>query len=184
MNAANIQTVPTKKEAKELLKQQIDEYLAAQPESMQKFHKWMKGLDVAGVVLIAAAFILAMYLSINWKAVNPSLIPVAWFLFAISASPLMVLVGIHSLVLRAFPPVILPGKTQTFVTGNKAIWYGAGTILISLVVAAFWGMFAYATWTSNWAMLNPLIRILTSVMGIGITVSILLSIAQKVLKAR
>jgi len=184
MNATNIQSFPTKKEIRQQLKQQIADYLAAQPESMQKFHRWMKVLDTAGVALIAAAFILAMYVSINWTAVQQPFIPVAWFLFAASVTPTMILVGIQAIVLRAFPPVLMPGKTQAFVTGSKAIWYGVGIILVSLITAAFWGLFAYATWTHNFAMLAPLIRILGTVMGYGIVASILLGMAQKIIKSR
>lgn len=184
MNAINIQTAPTKNEDKVQLKQQIADYLAAQSDSKQKFHIWMKVLEVAGAALIAIAFILALYVSINWRAVDPTIIPVAWFLFIASATPLMILFGIEAIVLQAFPSAAMPGKTQKFVSGSKAIWYGAGLILAGLASAAFWGLFAYATWTLNFAMLEPLIRILGNGLGLAIAAGVLLGMAQKVFKSR
>jgi hypothetical protein len=99
-----------------------------------------------------------------------------------------VLAGLHSIVLRAFPPIVLPGKVQKFVTGSEAIWFGLGTILVALAVAVFWGVFAYATWTQNWAILQPLIGFLGVVLGVGIAASIVVGMAytiiQKITKTR
>jgi len=176
----NVKKIETGKEAREHLRLQLSEYVEKQPESTQSFHRWMKLLEAAGAGIIAAAFITALYFSFAWKRIDPILIPTAWFAFVVSASPLAVLIGLHSLILKAFPPVILPGKVQKFVTGSGAMWPGWGFILMGLAVAAFWGLFAYATWTLNWAMLKTLI----SILGVGMTISILYAIFQKILKSR
>jgi len=182
--STNVQKFATGKEAKENFKLQLAQYLAQLPESTQSLHKWMKRLEAAGAGIIAATFIVALYLSIAWKSVNPIMIPVAWFVFAASAAPAMIFVGLDAITLRAFPPVLLPGKLPTFVTGSRAVWTGWAFILLAVVVVAFWGFFAYAVGTFNMVMLEPLIRILGGVLGIVMTVSILYAMFQKISQRR
>ena len=171
-------------ESKQDLRAQLAQYVEQQPESTLAFHKWMKRLEVAGAGIMATAFIVAMYVSVAWKSVNPIVIPIAWFLFAASAAPAMIFVGLDAITLRAFPPAVWPGKQQKFVTGSGAVWAGGAFILLALVVAAFWGVFAYSVWTLNLAMLEPLIGILSVVMGVGIVISMLFTTFQKIFKSR
>jgi hypothetical protein len=171
-------------ESKQALRAQLAQYVAQQPESTQASHKWMKRLEVAGAGIMAAAFIVAMYVSVAWKSVNPIVIPIAWFFFAASAAPAMIFLGLDAITLRAFPPVVWPGKQQKFVTGSRAVWTGWAFILIALAVAAFWGFFAYAVGTLNLAMLEPLIGILGVVIGVGIVISMLFTTFQKIFKSR
>ena len=175
----NVQKSLTNKEARENLKAQLAQYLALQPESIQSAHKVMKGLEVTGVVIIIAAFSVAMVVSIAWKSLNPQVIPIAWFVFAASMGLTMILLGLDAIILQAFPPVLWPGKPPAFVTGSGAVWRGWAFIVGGLVAAALWGFFAYATWTQNWAMLRPLINVL----GVVMTIAILYSIFKKVTKA-
>jgi len=172
----------TQPETKEQLRQQIAQYVEQQSESKQAAHQWMKRLEGVGVGVILAAFIVALYLSFAWKSIDPILIPIAWFAFVASAGPLAVIIGLHSLILKASPPVIIPGKAQKFVTGSGAVWSGLGFIVSGVALSAFWGFFAYATWTQNWVVLQPLIGFLGVVMGVGIAVSILVGMAQKIIK--
>ena len=181
---ANVQKFATEKEAKEHFKLQLAEYLGQQPESTQSLHKWMKRLEAAGVGIIVAAFIVAMYVSVAWRSVNPIVIPMAWFFFAASVAPVMIFLGLDAIILRAFPPVMWPGKLPKFVTGSGAVWTGWGFILLALVVAAFWGFFAYSVGTFNLATLEPLVKILSVAVGIGITIRILYTILQKTSKPR
>jgi hypothetical protein len=168
------------KEARENLKLQLAEYLAQQPGSTQTVHKVMNGLEVAGVVIIITAFIVALVLSFAWKSINPMMIPIAWFAFAASASLTMILLGLDAIVLRAFPPILWPGKPSRFTTGSGATWRGWAFMAGGLAAVALWGLFAYAIWTQNWTMLRPLINIL----GIGMTIAVLYSILMKFAKAR
>lgn len=183
-HAANIQNIQTSKETRERLKMQLAQYLSGQSETVQSVHRWMKCLEAASAGLIAGGFIMAVYVSIAYQRVNPALIPLAWFFFAASPSLMLILNGMHSILLRAAPAIVLPGKVQSFTTGRRAILSGAALILGGLLDAAFWGIFIYATWMANWSLLTPLITILGVVMGVGIAVSILLSMAQKILKLR
>lgn len=175
----NVQKFVTDKEARENLKVQLAEYLAEQSESIRATHKWMKRVDVAGVGIVAAAFAVALYVSIAWKSLNPTMIPVAWFAFATSLSLMVMLFGLHAILIRAYPPVILPGKVQKFLSGSGAVWTGAASIVGGLILAALWIAFAYSTATFNLAMIVPLMNILGVVVSIGILVSIVFAIYQK-----
>lgn len=184
----NIQKTFTKNEAREQLKLQLARYLEQLPESTRAAHKWMKRLEAASLGVVVAVFILALYVSIAWKSFNPAMIALAWFAYAVSFAPIVVLIGIHSIILRASPPVLLPGKAQRFLTGAGAVWAGVGYIVGGLAFAAFWGLFAYATWTQSYELLKPLIGFLGVVMGVGIAASILYSMIsttfQKLFKSR
>ena len=169
----HVKEIRSDKEAREHLKLQLAKYVESQPEATQSFHRWMKRLEAAAAGIIAAAFIIALYLSFAWEHIDPILIPTAWFAFAASASPLAVLIGLHAIILKAFPPIILPGKAQKFVTGSGATWSGAGSIVAGAALAAFWSLFAFATVTQNWSLLSPLIGFLGVVMGIGMAASLL-----------
>jgi hypothetical protein len=196
-STVSIQGVGTKKEAKEQLKLQLAQYVAEQPESRQTSHRLMKDLEVASLVIVGALFILAMYVSIDWMSVPPQAIPTAWFAFAGSFSLTIVLVGLHAVILRAFPPagglqysmvhgyspIRVPGKQSKFVTGREAVIKGWAVVVMGVVVAAFWAVFAYASWTMNMAILTPMIAILATVLGIGIAVSIVYSIFRSIFRS-
>jgi len=181
---ANVQKFSSNKETREHLKAQLAQYLAGQPESTRATHKWMKRVDVAGMGIVAAAFIVALYVSVAWKSLNPAMIPVAWFAFATSLSLMVVLFGLHAILIRAYPPVILPGKPQKFVSGSTAAWIGVASIVGGLFMAALWIAFAYSTATFNLAMIVPLMNILGIVVSIGIVLSIVFAIYQKVVQSR
>jgi hypothetical protein len=197
-NTGSVQGSVTDKEAKEQLKLQLAQYVEQQPASKQAFHRWMKGLEVASLVIVAAVFILAMYVSINWTNVPTQAIHTAWFAFVESFTLTIVLVGLHAAILRAFPPIVgpqaamvrasspikVPGKQSKFVTGRKAVGQGWGLVVLGVVVGAFWGLIAYATWTVNWAMLKPLISILAIVFCVGLVFSLIYTTIQKISKSR
>jgi hypothetical protein len=180
----NVQKFATDKEAREQLKAQLADYLAQAPESTRSAHTWMKRVDTAGLGIVIAAFGVALYGSFTWASVNPAMIPVAWFFFATCCSLMVMLFGLHAILIRAYPPVILPGKAQKFVSGSTAVWIGAASIVGGLILGALWIGFAYSTVTFNLAMLTPLINILGIVMSIMIVVSIIYSIYQKANQSR
>jgi hypothetical protein len=178
----NVQQLGTEKEAKANFKTQFANYLAQQTESTLATHRWMKRLEAAGIGIILAAFLAALYVSINWKSVDVLMIPVAWFAFAASVAPALICYGLDAIFLLAFPPTGILGTPMKLVTGSGAVWIGFGFILLALVAVAFWGLFAFATLTQNWALLQPLIGGLGVVMGLGMAISILVAMAQKVFK--
>ena len=196
-STASVKEIGTKKEVREQLKLQLAEYMALQPESRQAFHKWMKDLEVASLGFVAALFILAMYVSINWTNVPPQAVPTAWFAFVGSFSLTIGLVGLHAIILRAFPPVgglqysmvrgysliRVPRKQSRFVTGREAVIKGWGVVAMGMIAGAFWAVFAYASWTVNMAILTPMITFLAYVLGIGIAFSIVYSIFCSIVRS-
>ena len=180
----SVQKLSTNKEARENLKEQLAEYLSQQPESTLTAHKWMKLVDAAGMGIVIATFAYALYGSFAWANVNPILIPLAWFGFATCCGLMAILFGLHAILIRAFPPVILPGKAQKFVSGSAAVWTGIASIVGGLFMAGIWIGFAYVTATANMAMLVPLINILGVVVTVGVIISIAYSLYQKAYQSR
>ena len=173
------------------LRSQLAEYVAQQPAAKRSFHQWMQMAELASLAIPVVVFAIALYVSINWQTVPQTAIPTAWLCLPASIAPFLLLVGVHAIVLRVFPPTGLLGNTlrlsypipggqgvkmQSLRVGRRAVGWGSGFVVLALIVAAFWGLFAYATWTVNLAMLEPLIRILASVVGVGIAASIAVSI--------
>ena len=200
MQKTAVQNSAADKPSSEQLNAQLASYLEGQPENIRSFHRTMKVLESISFGIIITVFIIALVLSFMWKSIRVEAIPTAWLLLPVSASILMLLIGVHALVLRAFPPsglfttlqrgssIHLPRKSQGFVTGKAAEFTAWGLILLGLIAGAFFAVFAWSTWTVNWAILTPMITVLGVLMGVVIAVSIvggmILSIYQKVFKSR
>ena len=180
----NVQKLGIEKGAREQLKLHLAEYLAQQPESTQSTHKWMKCVDAAGMGIVIAVFAVALYGSFPLASTNPTMIPVAWFFFATCLSLMVVLLGLHAILIRAYPPIILPGKVQKFVSGLGAVWIGVASIVGGLIMAALWVIFAYSTATYSLAMVAPLVNILGIFMSVVIVGSIIYSMYLKVSQPR
>jgi hypothetical protein len=184
----------------EQLNAQVASYLQGQPENIRSFHRTMKVLENISFGIIIVTFVTALVLSFMWKSVPVAAIPTAWLLLPVSGAILYLLIGVHALVLRAFPPsplfttlqrgssIHLPRKSQGFVTGKAAESTAWGLILVGLIVGAFFAVFAWSVWTVNWAILTPMITVLGVLMGVviavGIVGSMIFSIYQKVFKSR
>jgi len=63
------------------------------------------------------------------------------------------------------------------------VWTGWAFILLALVVAAFWGTFAYAVGTLDLAMIARLATIVGIIMGVGMAISITVSILYSIFRA-
>jgi hypothetical protein len=136
-----------------------------------------------------------LVLSFLWKSIPAQAIPTAWFLLPTSAALLTVLIGIHALIVHAFPPssflsifkngspMRMPAQTQGFVTGSKVYGTAWVMVLIGLISGAFFATFAWASWTVNWTILIPLIKVLGVVLGVVIAASILVKLASSVVKS-
>jgi hypothetical protein len=177
-----IQEAGTKSEGKADHRAQLAHYLARQPESKRTFDRVMKALEVAGLALLAGYVAWAIYVSANWTVARE--IVAVWFAFPLCATVLMVLVGVHAAGLGAFFPVALPGGPQEFSTGSKAVASGVGLSAMALVIGAFWGAFAYGIWTTNWAVLEPLTKVLVAVVSAGAVIAVVTSMYQKLMGTR
>jgi hypothetical protein len=165
------------------LKQHLAQYLEGQKPATRALHRLMTILEWASVGVIV--FIGAMYLSINWAHMQPTLIPMAWFMLAVSLSLTLMLAGLHAIILRAFPPGVMPARSTTrFVVGGEAVWRGVFLLAGGAVMAAFRGLFAYGVWTVNWALLRPMIGVLGAAMGVAMVISMAAKTVQKLTRSR
>ncbi|OGN89429.1 MAG: hypothetical protein A2Y88_04665 [Chloroflexi bacterium RBG_13_48_10] len=195
-----IENVATQNISSQQLKTQLASYLEEQPENIRSFHRVMKVLESIALCIMIVIFITAFVLSFMWKTIPVGAIPAAWFLLPTSAAGLMLLIAVHSLILHAYPPsglysiyqggapARLFGRNQHFVTGKAARTHALILILVALIVGAFFAIFAWASWTINWALLTPMINISGTALGVVIAVGIvggmLLKTYQKLSKSR
>jgi hypothetical protein len=177
----NVRKLSPEQEARQQLKSQLAQYLAQKPRSALATHTWMKRLEVASLGFIAAAFIFALIVSFKWMSVPVTAIPAAWFLFVASVLPTLMLFGIHAILLKAFPTVVLPGKPNKFVTGDKAVGTGWFFILSSVIGLLIWGYLTFKIWTSDYATMGGILFVVISV---GMAATFLASIAQSILRRR
>jgi hypothetical protein len=200
MQKTTSQNVATQNISSQQLKTQLASYLEEQPENIQSFHRVMKVLESIALGIIIMIFITALVLSFMWKTIPVGAIPAAWFLLPASAAGLMLLIAVHTLILHAYPPSSLYsiyqggsparlfGKYQHFVTGKAADTQALLLILVALIVGAFFAIFAWASWTVNWAILTPMINIsgvaLGVVIAVGIVGGMILKTYQKLSKSR
>jgi hypothetical protein len=164
------------------IKAQLAGYVAQQPARKQAFDKWMKILEIVALALIVGVLTVAMYVSINHTAVRGTVIAIAWFALPVSFAPLMILLGVHAIVLRAFYPIVLPGRPERFATGTRAVWSGLGQIAIALLVAAFWGGLGWAVWSGDMALIGSYVRVLGTAMGVAIAGGIVIGMLSAVYK--
>jgi len=200
MQKTALQNSAADKPSSEHMKAQLASYLEGQPGNIRSFHRTMKVLESISLGIIIITFVIALVLSFMWKSIRVEAIPTAWMLLPVSGAIYALLIGVHALVLRAFPPsdlfptlqrgssIPLPRKSQGFVTGKAAEFTAWGLILLGLIAGAFFAVFAWAAWTTNWAILTPMITVLGVLMGVVIAVGIvggmIFSIYQKVFKSR
>ena len=200
MDKTTLQNEATQKISSEQLRTQLTAYLEEQPENIRSFHRVMKVLESIALGIMIIIFITALVLSFMWKTIPTGAIPAAWFLLPTSAAVLMLLIAVHALCLHAYPPsglysiyqggspARLFGKYQQFATGKAADTQAYILILVALIVGAFFAIFAWASWTVNWAILTPMINIsgvaLGIVIAVGIVGGMILKTYQKLSKSR
>jgi len=200
MEKTTSQNVATHNISSQQINTQLASYLEQQPENIQSLHRVMKILESITLGIIIVIFITALALSFMWKTIPVAAIPTAWFLLPTSTAVLMLLIAVHSLCLHAYPPsglfsiyqggspARLLGKYQQFVTGKAADTQALILILVALIVGAFFAIFAWASWTVNWAILTPLINIsgvaLGVIIAVGIVGGMILKTYQKLHKSR
>jgi hypothetical protein len=184
MQKTSSQNVATQNISSHELKTQLASYLQEKPENIRSFHRVMKILESIALSIMIIIFFTAFVLSFMWKTIPVGAIPAVWFLLPTSAAVLMLLIAVHSLSLHAYPPSSLYsiyqggsparlfGKYQQFVTGKAADTQALIWIPVGLIVGAFFTIFAWASWTVNWAILTPMINISGVALGIIIAVGI------------
>jgi hypothetical protein len=61
---------------------------------------------------------------------------------------------------------------------------GLGFAVTMLLVAAFWGTFAWGTWTANWSIVIPMITILAVVAGVGAVFALVSDLYKRFFRSR
>ncbi|HJW90866.1 MAG TPA: hypothetical protein VJ436_09545 [Anaerolineales bacterium] len=145
-NRASVRQTAGMVESETRLRVPLDVYMEQQSESMQTFHRWMGRLEVASLGIGIAAFIAAVVITINHVNTVPgNAIWAVWFIVpACFISPFGFLLGLHTAILRACPPIRLNVERKAFLTDRPAVGLGWAMMVGSLVTAAYWGMGAYA----------------------------------------
>lgn len=140
--------------SKEEMVGRLARYLEQRPESVRASDKLMKRLEVASLILPVAALVAAIVLVATSGASLSESIPAAafgvWGCFAFW----IFLIGLHIVVIRAFPPVryLLAAQTKKspgFFTGSTAVEMGVFIMGAALVFAACCAMGAYAFFNPN-----------------------------------
>ena len=144
VKAQQIEVVP-----KEEMVKRLARYLEQQPESVRASDKLMKGLEMASLILPIAGLVTAVVLIVTGSASLNQSIPAAVFAVMGCMAPWIFLIGLHTIVIRAFPPVRYLMAEQTekslgFFTGNEAVGMGVFIMVAALFFAACCAMGAYA----------------------------------------
>jgi len=169
-------------------------HLEEKTDNIRDAHRIMQVLEMIFFSVMLLVFLTALVLSFLSKSIPTQAIPTAWFLLPTSAAVLTALIGIHAIIINAFPPsgflsifkngspMRLPAQPQGFVTGSQARGTAWAMLLVGLIAGAFFGVFAWASWTTNWTLLAPMIKVLGIILGVGIAASILIKMAYSVVK--
>lgn len=124
-------------------------YLEQQPEPVRASDRLMKRLEAASLVLPLAGLVAAITLVVTSGTGLGRSIPAAvfgvWGCFALW----IFLLGLHSVAMRAFPPVgyLIAAQTEKspgFFTGGQAVGMGVFIMVAALVFAACCAMGACA----------------------------------------
>ena len=137
-------TSPSTKSAAKLsskeIKALVASHLAEQPENIRTFHRLMNVLESISVGIIILVFITALVLSFMWQSIPTQAIPAAWFLLPVSGAILLLLICVHAIVLRIFPPsslylVLQNGSSIPFSGKTRAVPHRQVRRFVSLGIA-------------------------------------------------
>ena len=118
---------------------QLARHLEQQPASIQAAHKVMLALEAVVAILYIGLLIVAVYVTVTWKTHGELAIPRWWMASQVSVALFVVILGLHSLIVKAhWPNPLLSGK-DSIVTGRKAVRQGWIFISLGLLWAATWG---------------------------------------------
>ncbi len=157
--------------------------LDSESEAQQTFHHWMKRFQAATLGLAIGIFVMALWVSINWKQVAPFEIAFWWMAFALSGLPLTICVGLDIIFVRG---VVIPvqwgngPKRMVTVTGRKAILAGLGVIAVAVAWGGFVLALMAATLANNWDMLRVTINVFSVLLGVVIVLKIFSSLIRDI----
>lgn len=164
----------------------VQPIVGAESESKQTFHHWMKRGQAATLGLAAGIFVMALWVSINWKQVAPIEIAFWWMCFALSGLPLTIFVGLDIIFARGAVIPIQWGagpKRLITVTGRQAVLTGLGVIAVALAWGGFVLALMAATLSFNWELLRMMISVFSVMLGVLIVLKIFSSLVRDLSRA-
>jgi hypothetical protein len=126
-------------ESKEETRSQLARHLEQQPASIQTAHKLMLALEAVVAILYIGLLIVAIYVSVTWKTHGELAIPRWWMASQVSVALLLVILGLHSVIVKAHSPVPSLSGKESKVTGREAVRQGWMLIGLGVLWAAAWG---------------------------------------------
>jgi hypothetical protein len=148
-DATNVQREAGVVESREEAGSELARHMDQQTGSIQTAHKLILVLEAVGAILYIGLFILAIYVSVTWKAHGELAVPRWWMASQVCAGVLAVIVGLHTLVVKAYLPVPYPNGKESIVTGREAARQAWMPIGLGLLWAAVWGgMYLYIVLSS------------------------------------
>ena len=149
--------------SKEEMVDRLAHHLQQQPEPVRASDKLMKRLEVVSLILPIAALVVAIVLIATSSASLSESIPAAFFWVWGCLAVCIFLIGLHSVIIKAFPPVPFLMTAQTkkslgFFTGSEAVGTGVFIMVAALVFAACCAMGGYAFFNPD--ILNILIPVI------------------------
>jgi hypothetical protein len=140
--ATSVQQEVERVDSKEETRSQLDRHLEQQPASIQTAQKLMLALEAVILVLYIGLLIVAVYVSVTWKTHGELAVPRWWMASQVGAGLGMVILGLHSLMVRAYLPLPSSSGKDSIVTGRKAVSQAWKLMGLGLLWAVAWaGMY-------------------------------------------
>ncbi len=167
--AASVQQEVEGVESKEETGSQLGRHLEKQPSSIQTAHKLMLALEAVVAILYIGLLIVAIYVSVTWKTHGELAVPRWWMASQVCAALFLVILGLHSVIVKAYSPFPSLSGKDSKVTGRKAVRRGWMLIGLGLLWAAAWGGMYLGIVLSGAEPLKVFIPFVVA-MGIGVGV--------------
>jgi hypothetical protein len=126
-------------ESREETGSELARYMEQQTEPIRTSHKLLLAVELVGAILYIGLLVLAIWVSVTWKTHSELAIPRWWMASQVSAALLVVILGLHTLVVKAFLPIPYPNGKETIVTGRKAVRQGWMLVGLGPLWGAAWG---------------------------------------------
>jgi hypothetical protein len=136
--ATDVQQEVTVVESRENSGSELARHMEQQTKSIQTAHKLMLALEAVLAILYIGLFVLAIYVSVTWKRHGGLAVPRWWMASQACVGLLLVIVGLHTLVVKAYMPTP-PGAKESIVTGREAVRQAWKPTALGLFWAAVWG---------------------------------------------
>lgn len=135
---SDVQQETAVEESTEETGSELDRYIEQQPRSIRIAHTLMLVLEGVALILYIGLFVLAIYVSVTWKTHGELAVPRWWMASQVCVGLLLVIVSLHTLVVKAYSPTP-PGTKDSIVTGREAVGQAWKPLGLGILWAAAWG---------------------------------------------